>query len=158
MSRANWTRMTVGAAIAGAVGAVVVSGAHWLLQSAHPKPMDLHQELHELVPLSPQEQARLQQREDAYQARRRAIEQRVKAANGRLARAIALQPGWTPEVEAASKEVESAAAELELTDGHRERLDAASRIDLGYPYEYLLRDSFRNMRTAYQPDRLRPAR
>lgn len=51
-----------------------------------------------------------------------------------------------------------AAAELELTDGHRERLDAASRIDLGYPYEYLLRDSFRNMRTAYQPDRLRPAR
>ncbi|ENZ82884.1 MULTISPECIES: periplasmic heavy metal sensor [Caulobacter] len=132
MSRANWTRMTVGAAIAGAVGAVVVSGAHWLLQSAHPKPMDLHQELHELVPLSPQEQARLQQREDAYQARRRAIEQRVKAANGRLARAIALQPGWTPEVEAASKEVESAAAELErATLQHvvemREGLDAQHR-------------------------------
>lgn len=113
MSRANWTRMTVGAAIAGAVGAVVVSGAHWLLQSAHPAPMDLHQELHEQVPLSPQEQARLQQREDAYQARRKAIEQRVKAANGRLARAIALQPGWTPEVEAASRDVESAAADLE---------------------------------------------
>jgi len=132
MSRANWTRMIVGAAVAGAVGAVLVSTAHWALQSAHPKAMDLHQELHEMVPLSAQERQRLEAREEAYQARRAAIEQRVKAANGRLARAIALQPGWTPEVEAASKDVEAAAAELErATLQHvvemREGLDAQHR-------------------------------
>ncbi|NQE61436.1 periplasmic heavy metal sensor [Caulobacter sp. RHG1] len=132
MSRANWTRMVVSAAIAGAAGAVVVSAAHWLLQSAHPTSTDLHQELHEQVPLSAQESQRLESREQAYQTRRAAIEQRVKAANGRLARAIALQPGWTPEVEAASREVEAAAGELErATLQHvvemREGLDAQHR-------------------------------
>ena len=131
MSRANWTRMVVSAAIAGAAGAVVVSAAHWLLQSAHPTSTDLHQELHEQVPLSAQESQRLESREQAYQTRRAAIEQRVKAANGRLARAIALQPGWTPEVEAAAGELERATLQhvVEMREGldaqHRPAYDAA---------------------------------
>lgn len=109
----HWSRLIIAAAVAGATGAVIVSGAHWMLQSTHGAPSDLHQELHEEVPLTAQEKQRLVQREDAYIARRAAIEQRVKVANGRLARAIALQPGWTPEVEAASRDVETAAADLE---------------------------------------------
>lgn len=113
MKSTHWGRLIVAAAVAGATGAVIVTFVHWGLQSAHRPPSDLHQQLHDVVPLSAQEQVRLQQREDAYQARRTAIELRVKAANGRLARAIAKQPGWTPEVEAASRDVESAAADLE---------------------------------------------
>lgn len=113
MNPARWGRLIVAAVIAGATGAVLVSAAHWALRSAHQAPTDLHAQLHEQAPLTAAEKDRLAQREAAYQARRAGIERRVKAANGRLARAIAVQPGWTPEVEAASRDVEQAAAELE---------------------------------------------
>ncbi len=74
---------------------------------------DLHEILHEAVPLDANEREILQLKEDAFAQRRRDIETRLRAANGKLADAIARNPSWTPEVEAATQDVERAAGDLQ---------------------------------------------
>ena len=51
--------------------------------------------------------------EDAFSARRVAIAARMKAANAKLANAIEADPRWSPDVEAATRQVEAAAGELQ---------------------------------------------
>lgn len=124
--------------VAGAVGAVAGTGAIWALHTAHPEPADLHSLLHKVVPLDAAEETRLDAKEREYTAHREAIEARMKAANARLASAIHADPRWSPEVEAVTKEVEAAAAELQrvtlehvfemregLDPGHRAAYDKA---------------------------------
>lgn len=48
-----------------------------------------------------------------------------------------------------------ASTALILTDEELAELNDVSRPSLGYPLEYLHRESFTNMRTAYKPDQLR---
>nr|AAA21966.1 cnrX [Cupriavidus metallidurans CH34]CAB82449.1 CnrX protein [Cupriavidus metallidurans CH34] len=74
---------------------------------------DLHEILHEAVPLDANEREILELKEDAFAQRRREIETRLRAANGKLADAIAKNPAWSPEVEAATQEVERAAGDLQ---------------------------------------------
>lgn len=104
------------AALAGGVmGAVAAMAGGWALTSLRPSPPDLHTLLHQRVPLDAAEEGRLDQKEHVFEARRAAIEDRLKTANGRLAAAIHADPRWSPEVEAATKEVEAAAADLQRT-------------------------------------------
>lgn len=74
---------------------------------------DLHQMLHEAVPLDSQEKAALDVRERAFSARRAEIEAQLRTANTHLANAIAASPTWSPQVEAATRQVEQAAANLQ---------------------------------------------
>ncbi|MEQ1785061.1 MAG: periplasmic heavy metal sensor, partial [Hyphomonadaceae bacterium] len=69
--------------------------------------------LHQSVPLDAAEEARLDAKEQEFTARRAGIENRMKTANARLADAIRSDPRWSPEVEAITLEIESAAAELQ---------------------------------------------
>lgn len=90
------------------------------------------------MPPNAAEERRLDIKERAYFARRDQIEQRLMAANGHLATAIQADPHWTPEVEAATREVEAAAGDLQratlehvfemregLDEAHRAAYDAA---------------------------------
>jgi nickel and cobalt resistance protein CnrR len=74
---------------------------------------DLHRMLHEAVPLDGREQAVLDEKERAFAARRGEIETQLRAANANLASAIASDPRWSPKVEAATRQVEQAAANLQ---------------------------------------------
>ena len=76
---------------------------------------DLHRMLHEAVPLDARKQAVLDDKERAFAARRREIEERLRQANANLADAITSDPRWSPRVEAATRQVEQAAAELQRT-------------------------------------------
>jgi hypothetical protein len=113
MSGSRTGRLMVAAAFAGVAGALLASALIWLVNTRDAPASDLHHRLHAHVTLSGDEKRRMAAREAAFEARRAAIEQRMKAANGRLARAIGTDPRWSPEVEAATREVEVAAGELE---------------------------------------------
>ncbi|HEY9131767.1 MAG TPA: periplasmic heavy metal sensor [Dyella sp.] len=95
------------------VGALLAGGAMWVWHRPGHHPSDLHTMLHDAVPLDSQEQQRLDADETAFLAQRAAIEDRLRAANGKLADAIVKDPSWSPEVEAATREVERAAADLQ---------------------------------------------
>ena len=108
------TRTLIAATLLGGIaGAIIAAGTDRLFHILHPPAGDLHTLLHRDVPLSAAEEERLKAKEDAYTQRRQGIEQRFMAANGRLAAAIESNPRWSPDVEAATREVESAAAELQ---------------------------------------------
>jgi nickel and cobalt resistance protein CnrR len=107
------TRFISAIAGAGLIGAVAAIGVIAVSHSLRPSSPDLHHLLHEAVPLNPDEQARLKASETQYEIRRQAIEARMKVANGQLAAAIKANPGWSPQAEAATKEVEAAAAALQ---------------------------------------------
>jgi hypothetical protein len=117
---------------AGAVGALLATGALWVARTMNPPATDLHELLHERVPLNADERARLDAKEREYYRKRAAIEDRIKVANTHLATAIETDPRWSQAVEAASAEVESAAADLQrITLEHvfemREGLDEEHR-------------------------------
>ncbi|MFY9509864.1 MAG: periplasmic heavy metal sensor [Rubrivivax sp.] len=106
-------------------------------RSTAPAPeTDLHVMLHRAVPLDDNELAVLGAKEQAFQARRTQIEDRLRVGNAALAKAIARSPQWSPDVESAMRQVEAAAASLqretlihvfEMRDGlkveHREAYD-----------------------------------
>ena len=125
-------KLLAAVAAAGIVGGLVAGGAVWAVRALQPAPADLHELLHRRVPLNAAERARLEVKEQAYAQKRAQIETRLKAANGRLAVAIAADPRWSPEVEAGTRQVEVAAGDLErATLVHvfemREGLDPAHR-------------------------------
>lgn len=107
-------RFPLSSALVGGLLGIIVAGSlafGWHMLH-HPK-TDLHDMLHEAVPLDAQEQGILDAKERAFIARRAEIEARMRAANGRLADAIAADPRWSPEVEAATQQVEQAAGDLQ---------------------------------------------
>ncbi|NOW45124.1 hypothetical protein FHW96_001279 [Novosphingobium sp. SG751A] len=100
--------------IAGAlIGVIVATGLATAWDAAGHRDSDLHQRLHHAVPLDAQEQVTLDAKERAFAERRKAIEVDLQMANGRLADAIARTPSWSPQVEAATRDVEKAAADLQ---------------------------------------------
>jgi hypothetical protein len=102
------------ATIFGALAGIVVALAVVTIRhSAEHQETDLHERLHEAVPLDANETQVLAEREKAFQQRRAEIEAQLRAANGQLADAIARNPAWSPEVEQATQQVERAAAELQ---------------------------------------------
>jgi hypothetical protein len=100
--------------LAGCVaGAGLAGGAMWVWHRPNHQPSDLHTMIHKMVPLDPREQQALDAKERAFLTQRAAIEDRLRAADGKLADAIAKNPNWSPDIEAASQEVERAAADMQ---------------------------------------------
>jgi len=100
--------------IAGALVGILVAIAILLMRhtDAHGQ-TDLHEMLHRAVPLDANEQEILNAKEKAFMARRSEIDSRLRMANAALADAIGKNPEWSSEVEAATKQVEIAAGELQ---------------------------------------------
>jgi hypothetical protein len=110
MSNLRFTLSVVAGALVGIALAGIVFLTHELRNH---RDSDLHTILHRVVPLDPAEQATLDIKERAFVARRAQIEDQLRRANTRLADAIAADPRWSPQVEAASRQVEQAAADLQ---------------------------------------------
>jgi multidrug efflux pump subunit AcrA (membrane-fusion protein) len=110
MSNLRFIMSVVAGALVGIALAGIIFLAHELRNH---RDSDLHTMLHGVVPLNPAEQAALDDKERAFVARRAQIEDQMRQANARLADAIAADPHWTPQVEAASRQVEQAAADLQ---------------------------------------------
>ena len=132
MSAPGIKRLALAIVSAGLIGAAAATGVVWALHRLHPPAADLHILLHQVVPLDAAEESRLDLKEKAFAARRDEINARMKAANARLSAAIKSDPRWSPEVDAISREVESAAGDLQrATLEHvfemREGLDPAHR-------------------------------
>jgi hypothetical protein len=100
--------------VAGAfIGVALATGLATAWDAARHRDSDLHERLHHAVPLDAEEQAALDAKERAFAERRAAIEGNLQMANNRLADAIAATPSWSPQVEAATRDVEKAAADLQ---------------------------------------------
>jgi multidrug efflux pump subunit AcrA (membrane-fusion protein) len=100
--------------VAGALVGIALAGMFFLAHELrNHRDSDLHTMLHRVVPLDPAEQAALDDKERAFIARRAQIEDQLRQANARLADAIAADPQWSPQVEAATRQVERAAADLQ---------------------------------------------
>lgn len=99
----------IGSAVGVTVALMLAFGIH---QFDH-QPADLHARLHQAVPLDPQESQFLEIKEREFARRRQQIEGRLQTANEQLATAIARDPRWSPDVEAATRYVEQAAADLQ---------------------------------------------
>ncbi len=100
--------------------------------------------LHEAVPLDANEREILELKEEAFAQRRREIEMRLRAANGKLADAIARNPNWSPEVEAAIQEVERAAGDLQrATLVHVFEMRAGLKPEHRPAYDHVLVDALR---------------
>ena len=83
-------------------------------------------------------------KEQAFAQRRREIETRLRTANGQLADAIAKNPTWSPEVEAATQEVERAAADLQrATLVHVFEMRAGLKPEHRPAYDRVLVDALR---------------
>lgn len=108
------TRRLLIANVVGTLTGVVIAAAVLAIRHSlnHP-PSDLHELLHEAVPLEANEKKILEAKELEFGDRRREIEKRLRVANGQLAQAIARNPSWSPEVEAAIQQVERAAGDLQ---------------------------------------------
>ena len=102
--------LLIAAVLGGAAGA---AGVTWSMRQAHPRNENLHDLVHQRFDLSPAEHRRLDAAEAGYTARRAAIETRMHDANNRLATAIRANPDLTEDVIRASREVETAASELQ---------------------------------------------
>lgn len=109
-SRGRLILSTIAGAIIGIGGAI---GLGYLWHGPTHEDSDLHRRLHEAVPLNVHEQAALDEKERAFTARRAEIETQLRSANANLADAIASDPRWSPRVEAATRQVEQAAANLQ---------------------------------------------
>jgi nickel and cobalt resistance protein CnrR len=109
-SRSRLILSTIVGATIGVGGAV---GLAYIWHGPMHKDSDLHQMLHEAVPLDAREQTDLDEKERIFAARRGQIEVKLRTANANLADAIASDPRWSPRVEAATRQVEQAAADLQ---------------------------------------------
>jgi len=128
-------------ALAGVLVAVVILAFH---DANSPPETDLHEMLHRAVPLDANEAEILDTKEKAFMARRAQIEARLRVANGKLADAIARDPSWSPDVEAATKEVEAAAAELQrATLVHVFEMRAGLKPEHRPAYDKVLIDALR---------------
>jgi hypothetical protein len=101
------------ALVGGLLGIIVAGSLAFGWHMLHHPETDLHEMLHQAVPLDAEERSVLDARERTFIARRTEIESRMRAANARLADAIAADPRWSPEVEAATRQVEQAAGDLQ---------------------------------------------
>jgi hypothetical protein len=132
MAAPGISRLVLAVVAAGLVGAGAATGVFWGAHRLRPPAADLHVLLHQVVPLDAAEEGRLDLKEKAFAARRDEISERMRTANARLSAAIQSDPRWSPEVDAISREVESAAGDLQrATLEHvfemREGLDPAHR-------------------------------
>jgi nickel and cobalt resistance protein CnrR len=131
-------RIAIGTLLAGAIlgGAFGALGGVWIVRHTGEQHSNLHDMIHQDFELTSDERTRLKSAETGYDENRAAIEARLKAANLRLAQAIKADPRMSPEVSAASADVERAAAELQsvtlrhifemrgaLEDAHRANYD-----------------------------------
>lgn len=107
------TKLGISVLVGTLAGVLVAVGILAVHHAGLPPETDLHTMLHRAVPLDSNEAEILDAREKAFLARRAEIEARLRVANGQLADAIARNPAWSPDVEAATKEVEAAAADLQ---------------------------------------------
>jgi len=107
------TRLIISTLIGALIGVGGAAGLAFAWDAARQGDSALHEKLHQAVPLDPQEQLALDAKERAFAARRAEIEARLRGANAHLAEAIAANPSWSPQVEAATREVEQAAANLQ---------------------------------------------
>jgi hypothetical protein len=111
---ANANRRLLASSLLGAmIGIGVAAGAAFWEHASRHQDSDLHEMLHRAVPLDADEQVALDAKERAFAARRVEIEQELRRANAQLAQAIASDPRWSPQVEAAIRQVEKAAADLQ---------------------------------------------
>lgn len=106
-------RLVVSTIIGAAIGIGGAAGITFLRHGTEHQDSDLHAMLHEAVPLDARERAALDDKEHAFSQKREEIEQRLRGANMQLADAIASDPRWSPRVEAASRQVEQAAGDLQ---------------------------------------------
>ncbi|EPG2415418.1 MULTISPECIES: periplasmic heavy metal sensor [Gammaproteobacteria] len=134
------------ATLAGAViGVVCALGIGWGWHYLNPGHSDLHERLHAVVPLDNSEKDILQAKEQLFATRRGEIEARLRIANRQLADAIAADPRWSPQVEAASREVERAAGDLQrITLEHVFEMRAGLKPDHRAAYDKALLDALRN--------------
>lgn len=131
----------IGAAIGILVALAIAFGVHRL----HHQPTDLHEMLHEAVPLDPQERQFLDIKEREFQWHRQQIEARLQAANEQLADAIARDPQWNPQVEAATQQEEKAAADLQrATLVHVFEMRAGLKPEHRAAYDKVLVDALRH--------------
>jgi Spy/CpxP family protein refolding chaperone len=105
--------LSVVAAAAGAFG-----GAHYVIgQMRHAEP--LHQALHGKLHLSPAQDRRIETLEHDYAGNRHVLEAEMRAANGDLARALAQNHAYTPDVQKAVDRFHMAMGKLQtLTIQH----------------------------------------
>jgi len=128
--------LLIAAVVGGALGA---AGGSWGMRHAHPRHENLHDLVHQRFDLSPLEHKRLDAAEAAYAARRAAIEGRIRAANTRLAQAIAANPELSGDVVEASAGVETAASELQqATLQHIFEMRRALEPDHRAAYDHVL--------------------
>jgi len=107
------SRLIVSTLVGGLIGVAGAAALAVAWNATQQGDSALHEKLHQAVPLDPQEQVALDAKERAFAARRAEIEARLRGANAHLAEAIAANPSWSPQVEAATREVEHAAADLQ---------------------------------------------
>lgn len=107
------TRLMLSTVVGALIGVGLATGLTLAWDAARHRDSDLHRKLHRAVPLDAQEQVLLDAKEKAFAERRAAIEGDLQMANARLADAIARTPSWSPQVEAATRDVEKAAADLQ---------------------------------------------
>ncbi|AVA33745.1 nickel and cobalt resistance protein CnrR [Cupriavidus metallidurans] len=113
MMKSRTFRLSVSTLVGALVGVLMAIVGVYVTHSTEEPHTSLHEMLHDAVPLDSNEREILELKEEEFTARRREIESRLRAANGKLAESIAKNPQWSPEVEEATREVERAAADLQ---------------------------------------------
>ncbi|MEO0031646.1 MAG: hypothetical protein RIS94_1404 [Pseudomonadota bacterium] len=98
------------AVLFGAAGALV---GHVLIPQAPPSESELHTVLHQQLSLDSDQQHRVEAIEREFAGRRQALENRLRADNAHLARAIQAEHGYGPQVAAAVDASHQAMGELQ---------------------------------------------
>ena len=111
MTRARWTALVAFIAFLAAIAGVFVGRV--LIPSHAPQQSELHALLHHELNLDNGQEARLEQLEQQFAGRRRALEAELRADNARLAEAIEAEHGNGPRVAAAVDASHRAMGELQ---------------------------------------------
>lgn len=144
MMKARTRRLSLSTLVGALLGIAVAAAGVYLSQEREDRHPDLHEMLHAAVPLDVNEKEILELKEVAFAQRRREIETRLRIANGKLADSIAKNPNWTPEVEAATQEVERAAGDLQrATLVHVFEMRAGLKPEHRAAYDRVLVDALR---------------
>lgn len=137
-------RLSISTLVGALAGIAVAIAGVYATHSTEDRPTDLHEKLHEAVPLDANEREVLDLKEQAFARRRREIETQLRSANGKLADAIARNPSWSPDVEAATREVERAAGDLQrATLVHVFEMRAGLKPEHRPAYDRVLVDALR---------------
>nr|WP_315593774.1 periplasmic heavy metal sensor [uncultured Cupriavidus sp.] len=144
MMKSRTLRLSLSTLAGALVGVLVAIAGIYFTHTNEDSHTSLHEVLHDAVPLDANERGILELKEQAFAERRREIETRLRAANGKLADAIAKNPQWTPEVEAATQEVERAAGDLQrATLVHVFEMRAGLKPEHRASYDRLLVEALR---------------